>query len=80
VAGQRVLLDDLGGGVAAAGVGDALVGTELVRAVDQAGDRIEFRGFGIVPEVGDVLIGGHGAFRWKGEGGGLEAFTISLNH
>ena len=56
-AGQRILLDNLGRGVAAASVGDALVGPELVGAVDKAADRIELRGFGIVPEVRDVLLG-----------------------
>ena len=34
-AGERVFLDQFGGGVAAAGVGDALVGAELVGPVDQ---------------------------------------------
>ena len=59
LAGQGILLDDLGRGVAAAGVRDALVGAELVRAIDQTADRIELRGFGIIPEVGDVLVVGH---------------------
>ena len=58
-AGQGVLLDDLGGGVAAAGVRDALVGSEFVGAIDQTADRIELRSFGIVPEVRDVLVVGH---------------------
>ena len=58
-AGQGILLDDLGGGVAAAGVRDALVGSELIGAIDQTADRIELRGFGIVPEVRDVLVVGH---------------------
>ena len=58
-AGQGVLPDDLGRGVAAAGVRDALVGAELVRTIDQTADRIELRGFGIIPEVGDVLVVGH---------------------
>ena len=58
-AGQGVLLDDLGGGIAATGVRDALVGPEFVGAIDQTADRIELRGFGIVPEVRDVLVVGH---------------------
>ena len=58
-ASQGVLLDDFGRGVAAAGVRDALVGSELVGAIDQTADRIELRGFGIVPEVRDVLVVGH---------------------
>ena len=56
---QGVLLDDLGGGIAAASIRDALVGSELVGAIDQTADRIELRGFGIVPEVRDVLVVGH---------------------
>ena len=56
---QGVLLDDLGGGVAATGVRDALVGSQFIGAIDQTADRIELRGFGIVPEVRDVLVVGH---------------------
>jgi hypothetical protein len=41
-----------------------LVSAELVRAVDQTTDRIELRGFGIIPEVGDVLVVGH-VITWK---------------
>ena len=66
-AGEGVLLDDLRGGVAAAGVRDALVGSELVGAVDQTADRIELRGFGIIPEVGDVLVVGHVCYVEMGE-------------
>ena len=47
--GQRIRHRDLGGGIAAAVIGDALVGTEQVRAVKQAAGFIESRGLGVVP-------------------------------
>ena len=61
-AGEGILLHDLGGGVAAAGVGDALVGAEEVGAVDELVDGIELGGLGVIPEVGQWLVG-HG-FGW----------------
>ena len=61
-AGERVLLGELGRRVAAAGVGDALVAAEEVRAVDEAGDGIEGRRLGVVPAEIDEFVGAHG---WK---------------
>ena len=69
LAREGVLLDDLGAGVAAAGVGDALVGAEDVGAIDEPGDRIHLGGDGVVPEVVDeTVIGGlrHGSNRFLG--------------
>jgi len=40
-AGERIFFGDLGRRVAAAGVGDALVAAEQVRAVNEATDGIE---------------------------------------
>ena len=57
--GEGILLHDLGGGVAAAGVGDALIGAEQVGAVDELVDVIELGGLGVIPEVGQWLVG-HG--------------------
>jgi hypothetical protein len=59
LAGERVLLGELDRGVAAAGVGDALVAAEQVGAVDETADRIERGGVLVVPEIVDVLIGAH---------------------
>ena len=59
LSGEGVRFFNFGGGIAAAGVRDALVGSELIGAIDQTADRIELRGFGIVPEVRDVLVVGH---------------------
>jgi hypothetical protein len=53
---QRVFLGDFSGGVAAAGIGDALVTPEQIRAVDQPGDGVERRSLGLVPQVIDVLV------------------------
>jgi hypothetical protein len=50
--GERILLGDLGGGVTAARVGHALVGTEQVGAVDELGNGIELGSYRVVPEVG----------------------------
>ena len=50
VAGERILLEDLGRRVAAAGVGDALVAAEQIAAVDEPLDRIGRRGR-VVPEI-----------------------------
>ena len=47
--------DDLGRRVAAAGVGDALVAAEYVRAIDEAFDTIQFGSVGVIPRVGNVL-------------------------
>ena len=58
LAGERILLRQLGRGVAAAGVGDALVGAEQVGAVDQPADRIERGGVLVVPKIIDEGIGG----------------------
>jgi hypothetical protein len=56
LARERICLGDLRRRVAAAGVGDALVAAEQVRAVDEAGDRVERRGLGVVPGEVDVFI------------------------
>ena len=80
LARQWVLFNNLGGGVAAARVGDALISAQLIGAVDQASHGIEFRRFGVVPEVGDVLVGRHGALLVKAGKGGLSRFMTSLNH
>ena len=80
LARQWVLFNNLGGGVAAARVGDALIGAQLIGAIDQAGHWIEFRRFGVVPKVGDVLVGRHGAWLVKAGKGGLSRFMTSLNH
>jgi hypothetical protein len=62
LAGKRVLLHDLGGCIAAAIIGDALVRTEQVRAVDQTLRLGHGRGFGVVPLVFKALgRGGHGS-------------------
>jgi hypothetical protein len=58
--GERILLGELSRRVAAAGVGDALVAAEQVRAVDEAGDRVERGGLGVVPGEVDVFVGAHG--------------------
>ena len=58
--GERVFLDDLRGGVAAAGVGDALVAAEDVGAIDEATDRIEGGGLGVVPGEVNEFVGFHG--------------------
>ena len=42
-AGERILLDDLRRGVSAAGIGDALIAAEEVRAIDEAANRIELK-------------------------------------
>jgi hypothetical protein len=49
LASEGIGLHDFGGSVAATGVGDALVGSENVGAVDEAGYGIEFSGMGVVP-------------------------------
>ncbi len=59
LAGEGILLGELGRGVAAAGVGDALVAAEQVGAVDETADGIERGGVVVVPEVVDVLMGAH---------------------
>jgi hypothetical protein len=59
-AGERVLFGDLGRRIAAAGIGDALIASEDIGAVDQAADRIKRRGFGVVPEIVNEVVGGHG--------------------
>src|SRR5207249_9027769 len=56
-AGQRVLLVNFGRGVAATGIGDALVGAELVGAIDEAVQAEESSRFLIVPEIEDVVVG-----------------------
>ena len=57
LAGQRVLLVNFGRGVAATGIGDALVGAELVGAIDEAVQAEESSRFLIVPEIEDVVVG-----------------------
>ncbi len=49
---ERIFLPDLGGGVAAAVVGDTLVGAEEVGPVHQPVRFAHRIGFGFVPEVG----------------------------
>ena len=51
LAGQRIARLQLGRGVAAAIVGDALVGAQQVRAVEQPPRLVEAGGVGIVPAV-----------------------------
>ncbi len=60
LASERVEFEELGGGVAAAGVGDALVAAEEVGAINEAGNGIEGGGFGVVPGEVNVGVGGHG--------------------
>jgi hypothetical protein len=54
--GQRIGFHNLGRGIAPAGVGDAQIGAEFIRAIDEAADGIQFRSFGVVPQVIDVSI------------------------
>ncbi len=63
LARDRVLAGELGGRVAAPGVGDALVAAENVGAIDETADGIEGRGFGIVPREVNVAVGRHGLER-----------------
>jgi len=51
LAGERILLGDLGGGVPAPGVGQGRILADQVGAVDEPGDRIEGVGDGIFPSV-----------------------------
>ena len=60
LSGERVGLSDFRGGVAAAGVRDALVGAEAVRAVDEFLDRAGKNGVRRVPVTGDMHQGFHG--------------------
>ena len=53
---QRIDLRDFAGGVAAAGVGDALVGAEQVGAVDQPFYGVERVGAGLIPQVIDMAV------------------------
>src|SRR5882757_683318 len=53
---ERILLGDLRRRVAAAGVGDALVAAEQVRAVNKAANRIERGGAGVIPVEVDELV------------------------
>ena len=67
LAGQWILLPDLGRGVAATIVGDALVGAERVRAIDQKLGTAHPFGFGIVPQIGEARAGAlveHGILPW----------------
>jgi hypothetical protein len=57
-AGQRIGLHQLGGGVASAEIGDALVRAEEVGAVEEPLGKAEARGMGLVPLVGEKGIGG----------------------
>ncbi len=59
-AGQGVLLHDLGRGIAAAVIGDALVGPEEVGAIDQPFGLAHRGCLGVVPQIGEALgRGGH---------------------
>ena len=55
-AGQGIALRDLAGGVAAAGIGDALVAAQQVGAVHELVDGVERRGDVVLPQVTDVAI------------------------
>ena len=57
LAGERILLHHLGRGVAAAVVGDALVGAEQVGAVEQPLRLAHSGCLGVVPKVGEARIG-----------------------
>ena len=66
LAGQQVLLHQLGRGVAAAVVGDAQVGAQQVRAVQQQAGGIQRGRMGIVPGGEGGGGGGHEAvLEWK---------------
>ena len=54
---QRVLLPDLGRGVAATIVGDALVGAERVRAIDQKLGPAHPFGLRVIPKIGEARAG-----------------------
>ena len=54
LAGQGILLPDLRRRVAAARVGDALIAAEFVRAIDQAVNPRELRGFLVIPQIRNV--------------------------
>ena len=56
LAGQGVFVGELRRCIAAAGVGDALVGAELVGAVNKPVHAALFPGFRVVPEVVYVLV------------------------
>ena len=59
-AGQRIFLPALGGGIAAAIIGDALVRPKQVGAINKALRLGHGRRFGIVPQVCEALgRGGH---------------------
>ena len=66
LAGERIFLGNLGRGVAATGVGDALVAAENVGAIDKAAYRIEGGGFGVVPKEVHEFIGFHGGLKKGG--------------
>ena len=51
LAGERILFRDLRGSISAAGVGDALVAAEHIRAIDEPADGIEFRRERVIPKI-----------------------------
>ena len=53
---ERIGLHNFAGGVAAAGIGNALVATELVGTIDEPIGRIQFLDLAILPEVVHVFI------------------------
>jgi hypothetical protein len=63
LAGEGILFGDLGGSIAAAGVGHPLVGAKQVGAVDELGNGIELGGYRVVPEVGQWGVF-HGCRSW----------------
>ena len=56
LAGERVSLHDFGAGVAAPGIGDALIRAEFVGAINELVRRGKFRDLGVVPKVFNVLV------------------------
>ena len=55
--GQRIGLGELGGGVAAAEIGDAQVAAEKVRAIEEEAGLVERGRMGVVPQIGQGRIG-----------------------
>ncbi len=53
---ERIGLHEFAGGIAAAGIGDALIAAELVGAIDQPIGRVQFLDLTILPEVVHILI------------------------
>ena len=55
LAGERILFHDLRRRVAAAGVGDALVAAEHVRAINEPVNTGKLRRLAIIPKIVDVM-------------------------